>query len=76
MSNNNNQPPPWSEAPPLAKWRCQDFDGVWCFFENEPMISYSGDWWDRRTDGDLTIFPSGQLNPDWKTTLQKRPDNE
>ena len=78
MSNNNNQPPPWSEAPPWAKYRAQDKDGWWCFYKYEPCVSQY-DW----VYSDI-IFSSenyilakkGVQTPKWKTTLQKRPENE
>ena len=75
MSNNTNQPPPWSEAPPWAMWRAQDFDGVWVFFESEPTQSKSGGWWNRATVN-LPSICSGVLNPFWRDTLEKRPNDE
>jgi len=68
----------WSEAPPWAKWRAQDKDGWWCFYKYEPCVSQY-DW----VYSDI-IFSSenyilskkGTPSSKWKTTLQKRPENE
>ena len=46
MSNNNNQPPPWSEAPLWAKYRAQDEDGEWCWFRYKPLKDAEMMIWD------------------------------
>ena len=80
MSNNNNTPPPWSEAPPWAMYRAQDEDGYWCFYKDEPCISEGTGMWSNREilfdDSDFFMSIRGKANPNWKTTLQKRPENE
>lgn len=75
MSNNNNTPPPWSEAPPWAMWRAQDEDGEWWWFRLKPKQNRLGFW--------VTLpgskFEQAKIcghNPNWRDTLQKRPENE
>lgn len=78
MSNNSNIPPSWSEAPPWAKWRAQDEDGAWFFYKEEPYtMSIDVEW---RTKGISDIYcllvKWCKTNPNWRETLQKRPENE
>ena len=37
MDEQNNTAPPWSEAPPWAKWRAQDEDGSWFWYSEKPI---------------------------------------
>ena len=78
--NNNNQPPPWSEAPKWAKWRTVDADGEITFWEYEPRLL--SDCFGKRkgrltvTGYDFTIDLKTGEYPNWRDTLEKRPDNE
>ena len=76
MSNNNNTPPPWSEAPPWAEWLSQDKDGSWFFYESKPYASDIDIEW--RFDGEskCLLMSWRDSNPNWRDTLQKRPENE
>lgn len=73
MDKLNNTPPPWSEAPPWAMWRAQDENGRWYWYEIEPEQHTNGVEFRSIGNYELAAVPS---NPDWKTTLQKRPENE
>ena len=81
MSNNNNQPPPWSEAPPWAKWQAQDKDGAWFAYSEKPeqllsdtiRIDNYGYW---GNGGRSQLLKWNTPNPNWRDTLQKRPENE
>ena len=71
MSNNNNTPPPWSEAPPWAKYIAQDETGEWWWYEKEPVPRKDG--WDDTTTQSMS---QSYKCPNWRDTLQKRPENE
>ena len=78
--NNNNNPPPWSDAPPWAKWRAQDEDGYWGFYKDEPCMSRNVNAWSNMEilfdDSNFLMSIKGKFNPNWRDTLQKRPENE
>ena len=77
MSNNNNTPPPWSEAPPWAMWRAQDSDGAWYWFKTRPTPGEEIPWWiGNRKVQDEIFAKSGEANLNWKETREKRPKNE
>lgn len=72
MSNNNNTPPPWSEAPPWAMWLAQDENGSWFWYSEKPIEK--PDMFD--SGGKISLCKYTDPNPNWKTTLEKRPENE
>ena len=72
MDEQNNTPPPWSEAPPWAKWRAQDEDGSWFWYSEKPIEKE--DMFD--SGGKILLCKWSSDNPNWKTTMQKRPENE
>jgi hypothetical protein len=76
---NNNTPPPWSEAPDWAMWRAQDYVGEWWWYEEEPKPHNRGIF----ASGGEFAFGSerkkahtSDANPNWKSTLEKRPSDE
>lgn len=76
MSNNNNTPPPWSEAPPWAMWRAQDYNGDWYAFDMEPEKNEDAWWWWTHNNLYALLLETHIVNPNWRDTLQKRPENE
>ncbi len=77
MSNNNNTPPPWSEAPAGANWRAQDEDGTWAWFEDEPTYRASDVFgYEWHSNGRMLIVRKNHPNPNWRDTLEKKPENE
>jgi len=76
MSNNNNQPPPWSEAPPWAKYRAQDEGGEWFAYESKPYASNIDIKWRFDSESKFLLMSWCDSNPNWRNTLQKRPENE
>ena len=74
MDKPNNTPPPWSEAPPWAMWRCQEEHGYWKFLNKKPKAGRS--YWLYDDGARVKIFDSFPQNPNWRETLQKRPENE
>lgn len=73
MDKPNNTPPPWSEAPPWAMWRAQDETGEWWWYEEKPRIATDNDGYDAVNSQSRA---EQYKWPNWKTTLQKRPENE
>jgi len=75
MRNNNNTPPPWSEAPPWAKYRAQDKIGLWLWYEIQPSAGYVG--WNFGGLSKIDYTKEKLIeNPNWRDTMQKRPENE
>jgi len=72
MDKPNNTPPPWSEAPPWAMWRAQDEDGSWFWYSEKPIEKI--DMFD--SGGKISLCKYTDSNHNWKTTLEKRPENE
>lgn len=68
--------PEWSRAPLWAQWLAQDANGDWYWFDyQQPQIGENYGQWE--TDGEDVIRASaGAINPNWKSTLQKRPATE
>lgn len=75
MDKPNNTPPPWSDAPPWARWRAQDEDGEWVWFQGKPVPGVN-EAWDIGERGDFETAGRGMQNPNWRDTLQKRPEND
>jgi len=76
MSNNSNQPPPWSEAPPWAKYIGQQPEGDWYAFSHKPTEIQRGFTFGYRDDRKSAFVKFGKPNPNWRDTMQKRPENE
>jgi len=72
MIGNNNTPPHWSEAPDWAQWRCQDSDGEWIWYEFAPISA--AEVWRLGVVGRFQNAGLGEPNPDWRLTLEKRPE--
>lgn len=66
---------PWAGAPEWAKWKAQDADGEWCWFENKPVKSSSKRMWLPRLGMTGRISPKGDPNPRWRHTLIWRREN-
>lgn len=77
-NNNNNQPPPWSEAPPWATYMAQDEDGSWYWYELKPRTYDKEQQWLEGSENGLVLCAlKGNIKtPNWRDTLQKRPENE
>ena len=66
--------PQWADAPEWAQWLAQDQCGAWWWYDGKPYVrepalvywQASSEWFGRAS--------SGAKNPNWKSTLQKRPD--
>jgi hypothetical protein len=78
MSNqNNNTPPPWSEAPDWAMWLGQQPEGDWYAFSHKPTqlssgFTYGANWVDLNKFA--LLISKGLPNPNWRETLEKRPE--
>jgi hypothetical protein len=59
---------PWKGAPEWAKYKAQDADGEWYFYELEPRIDSGADQLYSEHKLINTAIPS----PDWRTTLISR----
>jgi hypothetical protein len=74
---NNSAPPPWLEAPDWANYRGQQKEGDWYWFSHKPTVTNKGFTFGYRLDivsRKANWFNS--VNPNWKSTLEKRPSNE
>lgn len=58
--------PDWKDAPEWAKWMAMDDDGVWAWFEHQPMANVGG-W--RMCGGRASEIE----HDDWESTLEPRP---
>ncbi len=78
MDKQNNTPPPWSEAPPWAKYRAQDEDGAWFFYKKNPYATSIDVEWRTNdiSDNGCVLAKWCTPNPNWRDTLEKRPENE
>jgi len=64
--------PQWADAPQWAQWRAQDKSGTWGWYEVSPQIPANSNEWDPLSE--LWAYAEeGDENPQWKSTLQKRP---
>lgn len=74
MNNqNNNTPPPWSKAPPWAKWRAMERDGFWWWFEQEPHKNH---WTWLSFGGRMELAKVKGTGKGYTKTKEKRPENE
>ena len=79
MKTDVNTPPPWSEAPPWAKYMAQQPEGDWYVFSHKPFktrngFSYGAEW---AACGKFSFhIAKGKQNQKWQDTLQERPENE
>lgn len=59
--------PDWKDAPEWAQWLAMDEDGMWGWYEIEPRISSTNDFW---------FSPKGKSSfvkiSEWKKTLEQR----
>jgi hypothetical protein len=69
------QPQQWPDAPKWAHWLAQDETGYWYWYEDEPKDSGDITKW-IAVENNFTIAAVGNKNPNWKSTLQKRPATE
>lgn len=62
--------PDWSYAPEWAQFLAQDLDGVWYWYEDEPIIAYPGDagWSYGGRSRKAGLSSSG-----WDQSLERRP---
>jgi len=69
--------PDWSKAPSWSKWLAQDKDGQWFWWENEPHIRASIDFWMPSYDQRCNVDRASSILQDpvlgWKETLEPRP---
>lgn len=67
------EPPPWDDAPDWARWLAQSKRGPWYWWEFEPR-DIDNEWAVIR--GMYTFIRDGTPNPNWRDTLQERPEPE
>lgn len=63
---------PWTGAPEWAKYKAQDADGRWYWYQIKPIVS-SGSlraW--LRDGGEAVLYDSDEPNPSWRDTLITR----
>ena len=65
--------PDWKDAPPWARYMAMDETGVWMWYEAEPDRVDRFGWWNER-EGTRCTYAILREQPDWKTTLEERPD--
>lgn len=61
---------PWAGAPEWAKYKAQDEDGEWFWFELVPRRTKTHVWISEA--GGLELASYGEPSPDWRTTLISR----
>jgi len=61
--------PDWKNAPEWANWVAMDNDGIWFWYEDEPVISDSnpGEW-----ESEGKYYIALQAIYTWEDTKQKR----
>ncbi len=63
--------PSWDDAPEWAQWLAQDENALWWWYASEPECGVNV-W---RSSGDHSeIAARGNRNPNWRETLERRPD--
>lgn len=68
-----DNPLEWSKAPAWAKYRAQDFDGRWYWFNREPKFGYKS-WLLRGVFSEF--IAQGYTNVYWRGTLEAKPTEE
>ncbi len=65
--------PDWKDAPAWAKFLAMDSDGIWSWYENEPLIEREDDcYWTTLSESELWLtMPETQSY--WKNSLEERP---
>lgn len=62
--------PDWKDAPDWARWLAQDSNGAWYWYQNKPHYADT-------FAGFMNCFEDksqhAYINPDWQSTLEKRP---
>lgn len=64
----------WERAPDWARFRAQDQDGSWYWYEKRPVKDVDFWRWDRRTESRCGFSNNGAPNADWQHTLEERPE--
>ena len=62
--------PDWKDAPDWAVWLAQNEDGLWWWHEQKPWPGYWRNFW--ASLGLVKAQALGQINPDWRETLEER----
>lgn len=62
--------PSWSTAPEWAKYLAMDYDGSWCWFEEEPTCHRDGVWRCSYTVRQWTIVEDHSM---YESSLEARP---
>lgn len=69
--------PDWGDAPDWAKWLAQDANGSWGWYQRKPVqlrADHGAGVWDiRQIHHEWLGAGFGKLNPDWQSTLERRP---
>lgn len=69
------QPDPWENAPPWAKYRTVDKDGTVTFWNMEPYFSESeGNW--KHQNARVEFKEIHYTHSGWQNSLQIRPDEK
>lgn len=76
LSKNLDGKPDWKDAPAWAEWLCQDANGKWHWFKDEPIVNDKHESWFHLTSSEsnrhqLAISDIPSL--DWKDSLEPRP---
>ncbi len=66
------EPPSWDDTPEWAQWLAQTINGTWIWHAREPVAAQG--YWSTRGNAKASFqtFP----NPNWRDTLQQRPEPE
>jgi hypothetical protein len=65
--------PSWKDAPKWANYLCQDSDGTWSWFEDEPRPQKSSGYF-AVSRGRVKVVDTNTEN--WHKTLEKRKTNK
>ena len=68
----SEEKPDWKDALDWVTCRAQDEDGSWFGYASKP--TWGGRLWISSTGPVMRLSPSGTTNPNWKGTLEMRPD--
>lgn len=67
----------WSDAPDWAQYTAQDEDGSWWWYQEVPYIAGDDTMWNNRGGKwDRATWGECSPNPNWRNTLQARPQSE
>lgn len=62
---------PWYGAPEWAKFKAQDEDGQWHWYE-QPVTQDSNQWLEQDAEGRIERYKADKPNPNWRDTLIER----